>query len=797
MTTCGTFALLLCWAIFGQAAESVTVREALEALRRGDFAVAEQKLRAELRAHPGDGSILSLLAVALDSQNKTKEAEPFHRKALAVAPNSPDVLNNYANHLLSLKDEEGARKLYLKTVAAAPTHYNANVQLARIAIHRHSGAEALGYLKRLSETDAQSLAPLRLAALYLAGERSHADTLARQLSAAGRSDLGLNFSTGILLADAGEFDNAAIFLNQALALAPADFNVISNLAVVSSHAGDHPRARDLLETALRQQPDNVELLYLLAHEEQALHQSEAAVGHLARAAKLAPDRPDVQKLLALATSDLGALEDAATAWDRYRKLAPSDDTARRERAYIALQMGQFEQALAELRWFVNRHPDDPVGYYELGIAESKDDGEQGLAHFDKALSLKPDFLPALMARGSLYYQLGKPEAALADLQAVNTSQPGDAANLDRLGQTYLALDRPADAVKVLRKAAELAPGDGKTQLHFARALADIGETAESKVVMDRFRQLGPPVNKAVPNGLVDYLSLTPEQRHADYRARLEKLVHEHPNDAAAQVSYLKLLLDDGKHEEAARTARRLVDLKPSAALLADAGRALMEAAQYAPARQLLELAAAGQDTGVTVDLAIAAFHSEGAAEGLRQLDRTPAAERNGDSYLARALILEAAGRSQDASAALDAALQGTPRRVDLYRQAVDLLVEKDQGASALRLLLHAEGILPQEREIPLLRAAVLEITGQSADAEELLGRLQNRWPEWSAVWVAHGIALAAQGRFDEGRRTLETAAALGARGPEMRACLANSALRSVDEAPKLLRHLLQRNPRDW
>src|SRR5260370_30553160 len=249
MTTCRTLALLLCWATFGQAAESIGVREALDALRRGDFAVAEQKLRVELRTHPGDGSILSLLAVALDSQNKTKEAGPLHRKALANAPNSPDVLNNYANHLLSLKDEDGARKLYLRTVAAAPTNYNANVQLARMAVHRHNGTEALGYLKRLPENP--TLAPLRLAALYLAGERTDADTLTRQLSSAGRTDLGLNFSTGILLADAGEFDKAAIFLNQALALAPADFNVISNLAVVSSHARDPPRARDLLQTALR------------------------------------------------------------------------------------------------------------------------------------------------------------------------------------------------------------------------------------------------------------------------------------------------------------------------------------------------------------------------------------------------------------------------------------------------------------------------------------------------------------------------------------------------------------------
>src|ERR1039457_7487906 len=64
------------------------------------------------------------------------------------------------------------------------------------------------------------------------------------------------------------------------------------------------------------------------------------------------------------------------------------------------------------------------------------------------------------------------------------------------------------SVRVLRKAAALAPGDSKTQLHLARALADAGQTAESKAAMDRFRQLGPVVSKAVPGGLVDYLSLT-------------------------------------------------------------------------------------------------------------------------------------------------------------------------------------------------------------------------------------------------------------------------------------------------
>ena len=822
MSMCRVLRVLVCCAALAPAADDAVIRDALAALQRGDFAIAEHKLRAALQAHANDGGILSLLGVALDGEHKTKEAEAIHRRALASSPRSPDVLNNYGNHLLGIGDEEGARKIYLKVTAADQAHHNANVQLTRLAIKRRSGAEALGYLKHLPDSDAENsnLASLRLAALYLAGEKTGADALAAHLSVAGKGDLGLSFSTGMVLADAGQFEQAASFLTQALALAPSDFNVLCNLGAVASHTGDHARARELLESALRQQPQNVDVLYFLAYEDQALHLSEAAVGLLARAAKLAPGRADVQKLLALATSDLGALEDATAAWDRYMKLAPKDDTARRERGYIAVQMGRFEPGLAELRWYVARHPDDAVGHYELGVAESRDDQAQGLVQLDKAVALNPDFVAAHSVRGSLYYQMGKPEAALPDLETAAALKPGDAVNLDRLGQVYLALDRPGDAVKALRTAAGLAPEDSKTQLHFARALADAGQTAESKVAMERFRQLGPALNKAVPGGLVDYLSLTPEQRHADYRARVEKLVREHPEDVSALVSYMKLLLDDGKPDRASAAARQLAALKPSARVLADAGHALLEAQQYAPAKQLLQLAAGTQggpaasdqnvavddkvagDDNLAVDLAVATFHSAGVSEALQQLDRVPEAARSGDYYLARAQMLDAGGREKDAAAALEKALQTAPRRTDLYRQVAALLVAKGHAPDALRLLDHGQRILPQDREILLIRAICLELTEQGADAERLLSTLQNRWPEWPAVWAAHGIALAAHGHIDDARRTLETAAALGAHSPQVRSCLAETALRSVPpsggEHPNYLRQLLQeRPPRDW
>ena len=795
--------LVFCMPPARPADDNSAIRDAAAAMQRGDFPAAEQTLRAELRARPNDALALSLLGLALDNRKKPKEADDAFRRALANAPRSPDVQSNYGFHLLFTGDEKGAREAFLKAVAADPAHYNANVQLARLALQRKSGGEALTCLKRLAanQQEAPNVAILKLQALYLAGDRAEADALVQRLSAVAQGDPRLSFALGTALADAGHPDQAEPFLTRSLAAAPADFNALYALGVTALHAGHYERARDVLETALRQQPLNVDVLYSLAYADHASNQRETAVRLLAQAAQLAPQRADVQKLLAIAMGEVGALQDSIAAWDRYVKLEPGDDFARCERGLRIALSGKFEQGIADMKWYLARHPNDADGYYYLGLGESGADLDQGLKDLDKALALRPDFADARSARGSLYYQQGKPEAALKDLEFAAARRPGDPVILDKLGQTYLALDRPADAVRALRQAVGLAPDDSRTLLHFGRALAAAGEAEESKTAMDRFRQLGPPTRVGLPAGVVEYLSLTPEQQRADYRARVEQSVARDPTDAAAQASYLKLSLDDGNLDQASAAARRIAALKPGAAALAAAGRMLLAAKQYALAEELLEqAAAAGPSAGVELDLAIAAFHTAGPGQGLRQMDRVPESARSGDYYLARAYMLDASGKSEEAVAALNQALGASSKRSDLYREAAALLAWNGRTPEALRLLDRAAQILPQDREIPLMKATTLELAGESAAAGHLLDEIQNRWPEWHAVWVARGVILATHRDFEAARQALETAFVLGAHSPEAWFYLADASLGSapkrMEAAEKAIGQALKLAPDD-
>jgi len=713
---------------------NTAMRDAIAAMQRGDFQAAERQLRGEVAAHPDDALALSLLGAALDNLKQFPEAAGFHNRAIAKAPRSTDVLTSYAAHLWIAGNDEEARKVYLRVVALDASNSIANLQLARLALKKKNGADALRYLDRLPANQRENPPALwlRLEALYLSGEI-------------------------------------------ALKANPANFNVLYDLGVAATYAGHYDRAREVLDAALRQQPQNVDVLYALARADEGLKQWETAVRWLAQAAKLDPRRADVQEMLAVTTTKLGALDDAVAAWDRYLKLEPKNENARREWSYTVAQMGQVEQGIAGLEWFIARHPDDVLGHYELAQAERNLDMTKAFRHFDKALELDPNYAPARTARGSLYYQEGNPAAAAKDLEIAARLRPDDAAGLDRLGQAYRALDRTADAVRVLRKAAELAPGDSKTLLHFARALADAGKTEESKAVMDRFRELGPEKRRSLPAGFVEYLNLTDEQRHADYRARVEKEVRNHPNDAAAQVAWMKLLIEDANWDRVAETARGVAGLKPGVAVLDDAGRALLGAKQYGLAREVLKQAAAAAPSSdiqrasdiqaaadIQLDLAIAAFSGGDAAQALQEMDRIPERARGGDYHLARAQMLGALSKTEEALAAIDQALRSAPARPDFYRQATAFLTQNNQTPEALRFLEQGARLLPGNREILLLKAGTLELAGQADDAGHLLSEIQSRWPEWYPAWVVHGIVLKTHNHPDEARRALETAAALGA-----------------------------------
>lgn len=747
-------------------AQEDPIASAMEAFEHKDYASAEQILQARLRADPKDGQALGFLAVVLDQEKKYGEADQIYRRALADSPHSPALLNNYGNHLLAAGKDGDAWKQFLEVINVEPGNVNALVQLARIALERKSPAEALAYLNRIpaASHERPDAVILRMQADYELGRREEAEAILGRVAAGAESDPNRSFALGVALASAGQYDKAESFFSKTLEVEPANFEALYDLGLAASHAGHKERALQVLEQAAAREPENVNVLYDLAAANVALNRNARALELLAKASRLVPQRADVLQLEARTAAALGYFADAEHAWDEYLKIAPRDEVARRERAFAQTAIGDNTAAgLAEMTAFVRRHPGDATAHCELGTAESPQEPNEALKQLNRALALQPDLTAARIARGLLLYREGKPEAALFDFQSAVQTEPENGAILDRLGETYLVLDRPADALPVLRKAAALLPSDSAVLLHLARTLAKTGNQQEAATIFERCRELGPShASSPHPAGLVEFLGLPQEEQQARYRAGIEHTVENYPENAEAQVRYLAILLADGEFAKAASVVHMLSNLKLSTLLLTEAVDPLLATGHYSLAKQLLNQNAVTNSPQLHVDLAIAEFHESGAQAALDVLNTIPRSQWNGDCYLLRAQMLQAQNQTGEAVQYIQQAIRANPTRPDLYRQGALLLIEDHHVPEAVRLLGNAVSTIPANPDLSLLQALTSELAGDHAAADGEFKQVENRWPEWYKGWLGQALVLELRGRREEAQTSRQAAIALGA-----------------------------------
>jgi len=773
--------------------------------QQGRVTEAEQTLRAALQQAPHDPAALGLLGVILDAQKRYDQAEAAYQQALGLAPDSPALLNNIGNHCLQLGRIAPARTAFLKVLALDPKHANANLQLARLSVDARQGAAALKYLRRLppGEASAPAVAVLRAQALHLSGQARAAEELLGEVEKRSGDDPRVSSSVGMTFADWKRYPEAEKAFTRALDAVPTDFEILYNAGLAAQRAGHLDRAREVYQVALKERPDDPDCLYNLANLYTQKHNAAQAAVLLLQAHSAAPQRPDILLALAQTSQEMGFFGDAAQALDQYLQREPHDDVARRERGFCLIRAARLAAGLEDLRWYVRQHPRDARGHYELAIAEAVREPDEALRHLAEALALDPRFHAARLARAVFYYQTGKIQESIADLQLFCKAEPDNYRALDTLGQDYLRLGKAADAAQVLERAAQLAPRDPKILMHYSRALLRLNRRAEAERVMAAFQKLGPDETRRRPfGGLFDFLNLPPEEQFNRYLTNLQQTINTRPEDPTLKVRLGRALLYAGQTPEALEAFRAARRQTSDPSLLAAIGRALLDDEQYAPAREFLEAAVAADPAAgnARLDLALAVFHSDSPAAGLKLLDEIPTAQREGDYFLMRAQVLDAMQRPEEAAQALNRGFAAAPTRPDLYFQAALFLIKHGQYQQAVRLLEQANQVLPDSPELQLTEAIAYGLLRQHDDALRILGQVEARWPEWALPYMIHGITLVIRSSPKQATPLLQDAITLGATNDiayyYLALAIVNGSPEKVDAAEKAISQALQLNPED-
>jgi len=708
-------------------------------------------------------------AARLDEAHQCSQAERFYQQALAQGSPSLPLLNNLGNHYVLCGDPEKARSYFERVLKLNPQHPNANLQLARIATDRRQGTRALEYLSRV--TDSQpATRMLRAEALHWAGNQAAALSTLDGVQKEAAVDQRLGFLYGLTCARIGAYDRAEAAFNGVLVQHPDDFDVLFNLGRAAARARHYDRALHALEVAVTLRPDHVDSLLELGEVHAALHDYPRAIYLLAKARQLAPERAEIPLALAHAAQSGEYYGDAAIAYDEYLRLKPADDSARRDRALIYGYTGtRLAEGLKELAWYIQKHPGDPLGYYDLAQLTWRDQPREALDQLSKALRLDPGLAPAYIDRAWLLNRLGRTAEAIPDLQKAIEISPRDFHALDQLGSAYIALDRAADAEKVLRRAVSLAPRDPEVLMHLGRALMELGREEEGQQFLTQFQKTrttrvrGPWKQP----GMIESATLSPAERSQREIERLRQDARTHPDDPELQLRLASLLLTEGKVEDATLEFRALLTRNAESRVWQQAGNFLLGFEQYQLAREFLMRAAAATPAA-NLDLAIALFFLEGPPEALKTLEQVPEKERSGDYLLLKAEILDAAGQGAEAEQVLERGRQLSISRPQIALRAALLLVRHGRNDLALDLVSRAAGNDP---DLLLTQAIVLGLMNRSSAADQVLKEIESQWPEWDRPYLVHGL-LFERSQPGEAKRKLQTAVALGSRDPALRCAVA-------------------------
>lgn len=178
-----------------------------------------------------------------------------------------------------------------------------------------------------------------------------------------------------------------------------------------------------------------------------------------------PKSAEIAKNIALIYISQGKNEEALAAMADARSENPDDILLMRSEADIYLKMGKMDRYQAVIEQVLDKDPDNPELYYNLGVsADQQGDKDQAIKYYKKATELKSDYAAAYNNIAVLI--LSKERAIVDMMNSLGTSK-ADYAKYDAL-----KLDRESvyrEAMPYLEKALE----SRKDYLDVARSLQGI------------------------------------------------------------------------------------------------------------------------------------------------------------------------------------------------------------------------------------------------------------------------------------------------------------------------------------
>jgi len=383
---------------------------------------------AALVARPGDARARAgearVMALERDLQGAMKAVD----EVLAQAPAQPDALSLKAELLLAQNQIEPAKQALGQLIQAQPGNSQARFALVSLLINEKRYDNARTELDAMKKAVPRDIRSRYLEALleFRQGNPAKAKESILQVLKAVPDDVPSQLLAGSIELQLRAFNTAESHLRKVLTRYPDSLAARRLLVATYLGSGQIAKADETLEPALRRAQDDPVLLRLGGEVALAAGDFARASEFYARAAARDKDNAALRTRLAQARFASGDTDEAMK--DLEAASAMDSDQYQADLALIVahLRKREYEKALAAVEKLEKKQPTNPLTFtVKGGVYLQKGDRKNARANFEKALELKPDYLPAAANLARLDIADKQPEAARKRFEAIVAKDPNN------------------------------------------------------------------------------------------------------------------------------------------------------------------------------------------------------------------------------------------------------------------------------------------------------------------------------------------------------------------------------------
>jgi len=443
---------------------------------------------------PDNRIVYTLLANALQTAGRDREAADALRKLIALDPDSVDDRISLAKIQGRIGDHAGAVATLREAPAKAQTGFGVASELAW-HLYRSGRLEEALEAVTVSLTERPGDRWMLLVRALVLGGLGRTDEALEQLADLRRDDPN-NFelvrASASLLEQAGRTDEAVAMFKQALGALPPDRPDLAararlTLAGLYSRAGEPEEALSVLSPTLEVADPELRRDGFLSTAEvlEELGRDDEAIALLRRG-----EAPELRvKEIDLLLRD-GRAADAEAVVARLEEAGATTEI-RLMVAQVAQRHESYALSIPLLRRVVEERADSVNAHFLLGAGlERTGQHEAAAAAFRQLLAIDPDFAPALNYLGYMWVERGENlgEAVSLVERAVELD-PDNGAYIDSLGWAHYRLGELDLAREYLERASRLVPDDSTVWEHLADVYAALGDHGRARQLYRRALEL--------------------------------------------------------------------------------------------------------------------------------------------------------------------------------------------------------------------------------------------------------------------------------------------------------------------